>query len=288
MYHEGTMRSQHAERLGHFLNQVNGINTNYLRRSPCRIGEWSKQVKDCAQPCFFPSGRYVFGCAMNGRGKQKRDANFLNALANSFGRKLNVYAECFHNVGCAAFRHQGLAFNFGCRATVAMLGNTNAASGNDECGCGRDIKCARGVPTGSAGVHQRLAAGAASVEHGIALNPNRSGSIADRFGKANNLFDRLALHVKAHQEGCNLRVRTLTGQHFSHNRAGFGARKALAMIHNAMQSFQDHGASSSSTRTALQTQAAVSVSNSSEHRGACRNHLSTTISGYMSRYWTCG
>ena len=177
---------------------------------------------------------------MNGGCKQKCDANFFKALADQLGRQLNIDAQRLHYVGGAALRADGLAIDFWCGAAIAVLGNANTASGYDEGGHGRDVECSSSVAPCAAGINQRFAASAAGVEHRICLHVNGSGGGADCFGKTDDLLDRLALHVKANQQGRDLRVGALAGEYFAHDFAGLSVRERLAVVHNSVQRFQDH------------------------------------------------
>jgi hypothetical protein len=69
---------------------------------------------------------------------------------------------------------------------------------------------------------------------------DRSSGCADRFREADEFFDSLALYVQANQQCTNLRVGALAREDFAHHRARLIAREGLAVIHNAVQGFENH------------------------------------------------
>ena len=68
----------------------------------------------------------------------------------------------------------------------------------------------------------------------------RNGGGADGFGKADDLFDRFALHVQRHQQRGNLRVGALAGEDFGHHRMRLFAGERLTVIGDAMEDVEDH------------------------------------------------
>ncbi len=87
---------------------------------------------------------------------------------------------------------------------------------------------------------ERVALGAAGVEHGISVKVEWNGSGADSFGKANNFFDRLALHVQRNQQRRNLRVRALAAEDLRHHSMRLFARERLSVYGDAMEDVEDH------------------------------------------------
>lgn len=67
---------------------------------------------------------------------------------------------------------------------------------------------------------------------------NRGG--ANGFGKSDNFFDRLALHVQCDQQRRNLRVGALAGENLGHDRVRFFARERLTVIGDAMEGVENH------------------------------------------------
>jgi hypothetical protein len=75
-------------------------------------------------------------------------------------------------------------------------------------------------------LRESVAAGASDGERvggACGCDRQRSGCGADRFGKANDLFNGLTFHAQGDEQGGDLGIGTLAGQHLSHHVASFGA-----------------------------------------------------------------
>ena len=180
---------------------------------------------------FAAGGLHVLHRRMHGGSKKKRDSYLFQAGRDLRRRQVDVHAQRFHHVGGAALRGD---------AAIAMLGDAHAGSGDDEGGRRRNVECAAGIAAGAAGIDECVASGAAGVENGVAVEFERNGGGANGFGKSDDFFDRLALHVQRHQQRGNLRVRALAGEDFGHHRMRLFARERLAVIGDAMEGVEDH------------------------------------------------
>ena len=121
-----------------------------------------------------------------------------------------------------------------------MFGDANTgASHYESCDCG-DIKGSGCIASRATRIHQGLASGAACIEHGICADRDRSGGGADCFRESYYLFDGLTLHVQANEQSADLGLGALAGENFVHDRARLITRERLAVIHDSVQSFQDH------------------------------------------------
>ena len=87
-----------------------------------------------------------------------------------------------------------------------MLSHSHPGTGYSQRGRSRDVEGSAGIAPGPAGIDQGVAFGAAHIESEIP-NLQRRGGLANRFCEADDLFDRLALHVESHQKRCDLSVR---------------------------------------------------------------------------------
>ena len=194
-------------------------------------------------------------------------------------RQVDVHAQRFHDVGGAALRGH---------AAIAVLGDAHAGSGDDEGRCGRNIERAAGIAAGAAGIDERVAPGAAGVEHGVGVEFERNGGGADGFGKSDDFFDRLALHVQRHQQRRNLRVRALAGEDLGHHRVGLFAGERLAVNGDAMEGVEDHKIQATAETRLLsnrfrlpqqfrQSLPAMSVCNRKLLRNRSKTHLSAAI-----------
>jgi len=80
-----------------------------------------------------------------------------------------------------------------------------------------------------------------------------NGGGADGLGKADDFFDRLALHVQRNQQRRNLRVRALAGEDFGHHRMRLFAGERLTMVGDAMEGVEDHSIKATGGERYLQT-----------------------------------
>ena len=168
---------------------------------------------------------------VHGRGEKKSNSDLLQAGCNLRRRELDVDAQRFHDVCRSALRGH---------AAIAMLGDAHAGARYNEGRCRRNVECAAGVAASATGVNQRIASCAAGVKDGISLQVQRIGGGADGFGKTDNFFDGLTLHVQGDQQRRNLRVRALAGEDLGHHRTRLFAGERLVVIGDAVEGVEDH------------------------------------------------
>jgi hypothetical protein len=121
-----------------------------------------------------------------------------------------------------------------------VFGYAHAGTGDYKGRCRRNIEGAAGIATGATGIDESVAPSAARVENGVGVEFEWNRGGADGFGKADDFFDRFALHVQRHQQRRNLRVGALAGENLGHHRARFFAGERLPVRGDSMEDVEDH------------------------------------------------
>ena len=147
------------------------------------------------------------------------------------GRQVDVHAESLHHVSRAAL---------GGHAAIAMFGDAHSGPGCDKCRGRRNIECAARIASGAAGVDERIASGATGIEHGVGVQFEWNGRSANGFGKAYNLFDRLAFHVQRDQQCAQFGRPCIAGKNLGHHGVRVRAGERFPVIGDAMEGVEDH------------------------------------------------
>ncbi len=198
----GTAQAQHAERFSQLFDEFTGVNAYDLGRSMRRIRERPKKIEDSAQAKLATRGLNVFHGGVHGGSEEKADTDLLEAGGEASGRQIDVHPESFHDVGRSALRSD---------TAIAMFGDTNAGTGDHNRRRRRDIEGSAGIATGSTGIDQSVTLGSADIHSGVLAKVQLGGGLADGFGKADDLFDSFAFHVKADQQRANLGIGAFAG-----------------------------------------------------------------------------
>ena len=93
----------------------------------------------------------------------------------------------------------------------------------------------------------------------------RDGGGADRFGKSDDFFDRLTLHVQRYQQRRNLRVRALAAEDLGHHRVRLFAGERLTVIGDAMEGVENHKIQATGETRLFSNRARVAVIFSTVH-----------------------
>ena len=81
------LAAKSAKHIDEQWNPLGSVNTHYLIRRACRIGQRSKHIKYGAYANFFAGRDHVFHSAMVGRRKHKANAYLIDAPSDGFGRE---------------------------------------------------------------------------------------------------------------------------------------------------------------------------------------------------------
>src|SRR5436190_11020878 len=120
-----------------------------------------------------------------------------------------------------------------------MLGNTHTRASYGQSGGSGDVESSTCIATSTTSIDQSVTFSSADIQ-GEVMNLQRSCSLSDRLGEANDLFDRLPLHVQSDEQRSNLCVSGTAAEDLRHYIARHFAGERLAMIRHLMQGFDDH------------------------------------------------
>ncbi len=187
MNHPHPLRAQQTQRASEQFGQVWPRHTNQLAHGARRIGQGSEQIESRPHAQIAPRRTGMSHRWVKRRREQKGDADAFKASCRDCGRRQNVDAKSFENIGTAALtRHR----------PVAVLGDAHAARRNHDRGSGRDVETPRSIATRAARVEH---------ESGRSWNGNRIGSHRPR--KPDQLAWPLAFHRQTDEQTGNLRRR---------------------------------------------------------------------------------
>ena len=193
----GTELAQH---LGQQRQQLAIVHADELAPHPGRVGDRPENVEHRAHADLPARADGVFHGAVQLRGKQEGDADFIQATAHLLRLQVDGHAQRRQHIGAAAAT--------GDRA-VAMLGHRHPGPGDHKRRYRGNIETALAI-----------AAGAAQV-HGVAVAcRHRCGLGAHAGGKPGDLIRGLALHAQSRQQRADLRRRRLAFHDGVHGGAG--------------------------------------------------------------------
>src|SRR5262249_45928994 len=121
---------------------------------------------------------------------------------NPVGIKLNFDSETFEHIRRADTTADG---------TIAMFGDRHAGRSGDQRRAGRDVECARAVPSGSS-----------SIKHIAGVEIECAGARAHGSGSAGKLGGRLALELERDEKACDKRIRRFAVEYLAHYPLGTG------------------------------------------------------------------
>ena len=168
-----------------------GANTPTIcRLTPAGLESGPSRLKIVRVPISSAGRPDMAHRRMMRRREHEADAGFADAVADRFGRDVDLDAERGEHVGGAGLRG---------KAAIAMLGDRHAGAGDHEGRRRRDVDAVRAVAAGADDVDGAF--GRFDPQHLLAHGGDRAG----------DLVDRLAAHAQRHQERADLAGRRFAG-----------------------------------------------------------------------------
>ncbi len=208
MHDPDAFRTEIAQHFGKRHQPARREDAEQLAFCACRIGEGAKQVEDRPRAEFDAAGADM----AHGRMVQLREHEAETRLADAAGDELGTDIELHAKRGECVCRA-----GFGAQRPVAMLGDGQARSGDDDRGECRDIIGADAVTAGSDDID------------GIGGSRNRQHAGAHGGDGADDFVHRFAAHAQRHQEAANLRRRGFARHQNVESRPRFLAVQALSI-----------------------------------------------------------
>src|SRR5712691_8795399 len=111
----GRARAESLQRSCHRLEQRPMPDTDELKWSTRRIGQWTKESKSRVHAELSSNLCHARGRAMKKRGKHETDTVFIQTTLHRFGPGSRVYAKRFEDIGTTGMRSRGARAVFGHR-----------------------------------------------------------------------------------------------------------------------------------------------------------------------------
>ena len=172
--------------------------TEHLVGCPGRVGQWTQQIENRADPHLLAWSNSVFhGAVVPGR-EQKTHANLFDTCRHLFRAQIQPHTGCFQHIRTSRAARYG---------TVTMLGHlATCRRGHQRAGRG-DIKGTGPVTTGSTSIYQ--------VRPG---DINMRCQFAHYTCSGDDLVDGFPFHAQAHQKTSNLCRGRLSAHDKPHHR----------------------------------------------------------------------
>ena len=172
---KGRSAAQGAQHPGHHLSECSLVNSQHLHLCLGGIGERSQDVENRAHSHLTAGANGVLHGWVKQGGIEKSDPHFIDTGADILRRQGELNTQGLQDVCTPALT--------GHRA-VTVLGHSQPSPGNHESRRSGDVEGATPIPTGTAGIHQKRAAGA----NGDSVAPHSTG-------ETGHLLHRLALQA---------------------------------------------------------------------------------------------
>ena len=178
-------RTEGMQRVCHQRHDLLGVDSDDHARRSGRVEERTEDIEDGAHAESLADGHDVLHGGMEGGSEHERDASLLQARLHTRRRLRNLDSKLFEDISRAALRGD---------RPVAVLGDLDAARGDDEGGAGREVDRVEAVAARAHDVDRRS----------IGLNTQHVRTHGR--DHACNLLRRLTLGFEQNEEGGCLAV----------------------------------------------------------------------------------